>query len=188
MTKIILVAAPSGAGKSSFVDRVTFDLPQALTDIVTCTTRPPRQGDVPGKTYHFLSMQEFELRKQQGLFVEWAQVHSNYYGILASSLESAWSNHRCAIMDVDVQGTKTIKTLYPSETKTLFIMPPSIDELRRRIEKRDGGRPKDLEARMQTAEREIALASQFDACLVNDDFDRSYGLFKKIIEDWLRAS
>ncbi|MBX2989256.1 MAG: guanylate kinase [Bdellovibrionaceae bacterium] len=185
MTKLILVAAPSGAGKSSFVERICRDLPNRLMDVITHTTRGMRKGEVEGHPYHFVTQDRFEEMIRADDLVEWAKVHNNYYGVSRQVLEHAWKSGRAAIIDIDVQGVETIKKKFPEIAKTLFILPPSIDELRRRIEKRDGGKPADLEVRMQNAEREMAHAPRFDAQIVNDDFETSYAQFKKIIEEWL---
>ena len=182
-TRMIIVAAPSGAGKSSFVAKAIEELPQ-LVDIVTFTTRNIRKGEKDGLQYHFISHDEFKQKIEQNFFVEWAKVHTNFYGTSYESLESTWKAGKCAIMDIDIQGVQTFKSKYP-DAKTIFILPPSIDELRRRIEKRDGGMPADIEVRMANAEKEIAEASKFDFQIVNDNFEHSYSEFKKIIEKLL---
>lgn len=180
---MIIVAAPSGAGKSSFVERITRDNDR-LVDIVTFTTRPIRKGETNGVQYHFINHGDFEKKISERFFVEWAKVHTNFYGTSRESLENAWKQGKIAIMDIDIQGVKTFKAQYP-DAKTVFILPPSIDELRRRIEKRDGGMPSDIEVRMANAEKEIKEASTFDYQIINDNFDHSYGQFKKIIEELL---
>lgn len=183
MTKLILVAAPSGAGKSSFVDRICKEEPR-LCDVVTYTTRTIRPGEVDGRQYHFISHDEFERRAQEDFFVEQAHVHTNRYGTSWKSLQDVWAGGRWAIMDIDVQGTKTFRSKFP-DAKTIFILPPSIDELRRRILKRDAKPPADLEIRMKNAEREMALAPTYDVRIVNDDFNHAFSQFKKTIEEWL---
>lgn len=181
--RMIIIAAPSGAGKSSFVDRITQENPR-LRDTVTYTTRPMRAGESEGHPYHFVSREKFMELRDQNFFVEWALVHNNLYGTPYHQLEDAWSRNEVIIMDVDVQGADTFKAKFP-DAVSIFILPPSIDELRRRVTKRDRGAPPDLEVRMQNAEKEIARAGEFDYQLVNDDFDKSYQEFKKIIEDLL---
>ena len=180
---LIIVAAPSGAGKSSFVERVHREV-RGLRDTVTYTTRAMRVGESEGHPYHFVSLDRFEELKGQGFFVEWARVHSNFYGTPLHQLTDAWAVGEIVIMDIDVQGADTFKRLYP-DAFTIFILPPSIAELRRRVTKRDGGAPADLELRMSNAEKEIARAGDFDLQLVNDDFAISYAQFKKIIEELL---
>lgn len=180
---MIIVAAPSGAGKSSFVERLTKENDR-LVDIVTFTTRSIRKGETNGVQYNFISHDDFQNKIEQGFFVEWAKVHTNYYGTSYASIENAWAQNKTAIMDIDIQGVLTFKSKYP-DAKTIFILPPSIDELRRRIEKRDGGMPHDIEVRMANAEKELREASKFDYQIVNDKFDHSYEQFKKIVEELL---
>ena len=182
-TRMIIVAAPSGAGKSSFVERICKEEPR-LKDTVTFTTRKMRSGESQGHPYHFVSKDEFESLIRQNYFVEWAQVHTNLYGTPLEQLETAWEQGQCIIMDVDVQGADTFKRKYP-DAKAIFILPPSIEELRRRVVKRDGKVPEDMEVRMKNAEKEIQHASSFDYQIVNDDFENSYLTFKKILEELL---
>lgn len=182
-TKMIIVVAPSGAGKSSFVEKISQEMPK-LYDTITFTTREMRKHESQGKPYFFVSKEEFESKIKENFFIEWAKVHTSLYGTPYYQLNEAWENGRCIIMDVDVQGADTFKKKYP-DAVTIFILPPSIDELRRRISKRDGGVPKDIEVRMENAKKEISRANEFDYQVVNDDFSKSYAQFKKIIEDLL---
>ena len=182
-SRLIIVAAPSGAGKSSFVEKISKEDPRLL-DVITYTTRARRKGENEGSPYHFIDLEEFQNKVKEGFFVEWAKVHTNFYGTSRESIEGAWKLGKCAIMDVDIQGVATFKSKYP-EAKTIFILPPSIDELRRRIEKRDGGIPADIEVRMANAEKEIREAQYFDFQVVNDNFEQSFAQFKKIIEELL---
>ncbi len=181
--KLIIVAAPSGAGKSSFVDRITKE-DSRIHDVITYTTREMRHHEEQGRPYHFISKDEFIRRRDEDFFIEWAQVHTNFYGTSYSELEGAWAKGKVAIMDIDIQGMKTFKSKFP-DAKTIFILPPSIEELKRRVIKRDAGAPADLEVRMKNAEKEMAIAHEFDVRVVNDDFERSFAEFKKIIENWL---
>ena len=182
---IIIVAAPSGAGKSSFVERICQELPE-LVDAITYTTRTMRPGEAEGNPYHFTSEEDFKKKVEAGFFVEWAYVHSNWYGTPLDQLEQAWSQDRSVIMDVDIQGAKTLKERYPA-SKSIFILPPSIDELRRRVKGRPGGEPPDMEIRMKNAQAEIKEAGQFDYQLVNDEFETSYQKFKKVIEGLVKG-
>lgn len=184
-TQLILVAAPSGAGKSSFVDRIIAEIPQ-LEDVITYTTRAMRHHEVPGQPYHFISTEEFQRRIEGGFFVEWAKVHTNYYGTSQESLVEAWNREKVVIMDIDVQGVRTFRQKFPQVVKTIFILPPSLEELRRRVIRRDRGATADLDVRMKNAALEMEEAPQFDFQVVNDDFEQSYNMFKKIIEDLLR--
>jgi len=181
---MIIIAAPSGAGKSSFVDRITRENP-ILKDTVTYTTRAMRAQESEGQPYHFVSRERFETLISEGFFVEWANVHGNLYGTPLYQIHEAWKNGQVIIMDVDVQGAATFKEKFPNESVSIFVMPPSIEELRRRVIKRDGRVPTDLEVRMKNAEAEIGRAQEFDYQVVNDDFERSYQAFKKIVEELL---
>jgi guanylate kinase len=177
---IIVVAAPSGAGKSSFIERIIKEEPR-LVDTVTYTTRPMRQGESQGHPYYFVTNEEFQEKQASGFFVEWAKVHSNHYGTPLHQLEEAWKQSKTIIMDVDIQGFETFKRIYP-QTQSIFILPPSLGELRRRVLKRDKNPPSDFEVRMKNAEIEIARANEFDFRVINDEFSSSFGEFKKIIE------
>lgn len=182
-TKMIIVAAPSGAGKSSFVDKVCKEDPR-LVDIITYTTRPMRRGEVEGNPYHYVTVEKFQELLKQNFFVEHAEVHGKHYGTPFDQIEQGWVKGLCVIMDIDVQGADTFRRKYP-ESKSIFIIPPSIDELRKRVVKRDGKVPADLEIRMQNAEKEISRRNEFDYQIVNDEFESSYKSFKKIIDELL---
>ena len=182
-TKMIIVAAPSGAGKSSFVERLAAE-DSRLHDIVTYTTRDMRNHESPGKPYFFIQKDDFEKKVKEGFFIEWAQVHTNMYGTSYEQIEGAWTNGKVVIMDIDIQGVVTFKAKFP-DAKTVFILPPSIEELKRRVIKRDGSPPPDLEVRMQNATKEMLKANEFDIRIVNDDFERSYSEFKKTVENWI---
>lgn len=182
-TRMIILAAPSGAGKSSFVEKITQE-DERLVDTTTFTTRQMRKGESQGHPYFYVSRDEFEKKIKENFFIEWAVVHTNLYGTPVYQIEEAWAKNKCIIMDVDVQGAETFKAKYP-DAVTIFIIPPSIDELRRRIIKRDGGVPADIEVRMQNAEKEMQVAHSFDYTLVNDVFERSYQEFKNLVEKLL---
>ncbi len=181
--RMILIAAPSGAGKNSFMEKAMADFP-VLKDIITYTTRSMRHGEKLGDPYHFIKKEEFEKRIREGFFVEWSPVHDSLYGTARQSLEETWSEGRVAIMDIDVQGVEKFTKLYP-DAISIFIMPPSIDELKRRIISRDKKAPDNLELRLENAKKEIEKAHQFDYQVVNDDFEESYARFKKILEELL---
>ena len=181
--QLILVAGPSGVGKNSFLDRAIRDFPQ-LRDIVTYTTRPMRHGEKEGEPYHFIAKEYFEKRVSQDFFVEWAHVHDAMYGTSHQSLKETWDEGLVAIMEVDVQGVATFKKLYP-EAASIFILPPSIEELRIRIVARDKSPPANLELRLANAEKEISQAPSFDYRVINAELDKSYAEFKKIVEELL---
>lgn len=180
---MVIVVGPSGVGKSSFVDLITKEMP-ILFDTVTYTTRAMRAGESEGMPYHFVTEQKFKDLLKENFFVEHAIVHGRMYGTPKHQIDDAIADGRVVIMDVDVQGAKTFKEIYPNAF-AIFIHPPNIDELRQRVLKRDGKNCTDLEVRMENARKEIALAHTFDAQLTNDDFKNSYAQFKKFIEEKL---
>lgn len=181
--RIVLIAAPSGAGKNSFMERALADFPQ-LEDVITYTTREMRFGEVQGNPYHFVTKEDFDNKIEEGFFVEWSPVHDSLYGTSRKSLEDAWAQGKVAIMDIDVQGVEKVARVY-KDAVSIFILPPSIAELKRRIVARDKKAPDNLELRLENAEKEIKMAHQFDYQLVNDDFEKSYQFFKKILEELL---
>ena len=125
------------------------------------------------------------LKKQsEDFFIEWAQVHTNLYGTSYEQINLAWARDKVVIMDIDIQGVETFKSKFP-DAKTVFILPPSIDELKRRVIKRDGAPPPDIDVRMKNAEKEMTKAHEFDVQIVNDDFVRSFAEFKKTVENWI---
>jgi guanylate kinase len=182
-TNLIILAAPSGAGKSSFIEKICAEKP-VLFDTITYTTRAMRKGESQGVPYFFVTEDEFNAKKEDNFFVEWARVHNHLYGTSRVQIEDAWEQGRCVIMDVDIQGAKTFKTMYP-QSQSIFILPPSIEELRKRIIKRDGKIPADIDVRMDNAKKEMKEASGFDYRIVNDHFETSYADFKKNIENLL---
>jgi guanylate kinase len=183
--RMFIVSAPSGAGKSSLCARALAEFPE-LVDTVTYTTRAMRDGESEGHPYHFVNENRFVELREQGFFVEWAIVHGKLYGTPKYQLEDAWKQGKWIIMDVDVQGAATFKKLYP-DAVSIFIVPPSLDELRRRIVSRDKGKTPDLEIRLKNAEHELKEASKFDYKIVNDVFELSYNEFKKLIAHFVKS-
>jgi guanylate kinase len=180
--KLIILIGPSGVGKSTFIERVLKE-EKNFHDIITYTTRAPREGEEEGDPYHFVSKDRFEELIQQDYFVEWANNHGNLYGTPWNQFLEAWAKGLIVIMDVDVKGARHFKKEFPHAT-TIFLKAPSIDALRQRVIKR--GIAKDIEVRMKTAEAEIAAAGEFDHLIINDDFETAYRQFRKLIENLLK--
>lgn len=180
---MIIISAPSGAGKSSFLKRVLEDFTD-LQDTVTYTTRKMRKGEVEGDPYHFVTEERFRDLIKEGFFVEWAQVHDNLYGTPLHQIEDAHKEGKTVIMDVDVKGAETFRKKYP-DAVTIFILPPSIEELRKRIIGRENKAPANLELRLENARKEMSQVDLFDHKVVNDDFETSYQQFKTIISQLL---
>lgn len=184
-TCMFIIVGPSGAGKSSFLDKIIQDRPEII-DTITNTTRPMRAGESQGIPYDFITEAEFKKRREENQYIEWAEVHGFYYGTPKSEIERITSMGNSMIMDVDIQGAASFKKFYP-EAISIFILPPSIDALRERVRNRDGKTLSDeqLEVRMKNAEIEIKASEGFDYRVVNDDFDKSYESFKKIVDKHL---
>ena len=183
---IIILVGPSGVGKSTFLEKVLLEYLQ-FRNIVTCTTRQMRKGEKEGHSYRFLTRARFKEMVQENKFVEWAEVHGNLYGSPREPIQEAREQGLALIVDLDVQGARSFKREFP-QALTVFIHPPSIDELRYRICHRGGGPPKDLELRLENAKKEMAVSDEFDWQLVNFDFDQCYGELKKIIDELIGSS
>jgi guanylate kinase len=180
----VLLIGPTAVGKSTLLDRALADFPQ-LIDIVTYTTRHQRKGESQGHPYHFVTEPQFKKLIAENFFVEWANVHGKLYGTPRDQVLKAWEQGRVVIIDIDVQGAKKFRDDYPGIT-TVFIMPPSIDALRLRFKKRGTTSEEDLNARLESAQREMAQAKDFDRVLINDDFEVAYAEFRKVIEKLLK--
>lgn len=182
--KLIIVAAPSGAGKNTFIDKA-LELFPMLRDVTTFTTRDMRKGEVEGDPYHFVSEKEFKKLIDQGFFVEWAKVHIYYYGTPWDELRWNWARKRAVIMDLDVQGAQTFREKFP-QSLTIFIKPPSLNVLKDRILNREGQLPADIDVRMQSAEIEMKRAHEFDVQIINDDFDKAFQEFNLVLQKYLQ--
>lgn len=184
--KMVILVAPSGAGKSTILKKVIEERDDFGTT-TTYTTRPMRKGESEGNPYHFVSQSRFKELIEEGFFVEWAEVHNKYYGTSFEQVRELWRSGKHILKDFDTQGAKTLKTKFP-QALTVFISPPSIEELKRRIIDREGGAPADLELRMANAKKEMALAETFDRQMTNENLDLAQEELKKIIDDYLKAN
>lgn len=182
--RILLLIGPTAVGKSSLLDRALQDYSE-LVDIITYTTRPMRRGESEGQPYHFVTDERFQKLIQDQFFVEWANVHGRMYGVPRDQFEQARMQGRGIIMDIDVQGAKTLLKEFPGLT-SVFLLPPSIDALRKRFENRGVTSAADLEKRLESAQKEMAQASSFGHVLINDDFEETYLKIRKIVENMLK--
>ncbi len=178
-SRLIILVAPSGAGKSTFLERAV-EQDANLVHSVSYTTRAPRASERQGKPYHFITNEDFETKIKEDFFIEWAKVHENYYGTSKKDLEDIWAKGMQVVMDLDVKGAWRMKKYY-SDALTVFILPPSIEELRRRLQKRDQTEKTNLELRLANAVDEMLAAPKFDYQIVNDDFERAFKQFQKVI-------
>jgi guanylate kinase len=186
--KIIIIAAPSGAGKTSVTRHLLKNLPDQLSFSVSCATRQPRNNERDMVDYYFISVAEFEQRIHNKEFAEWEMVYpGKYYGTLKSELQRIWDNHRTPLLDVDVQGGIKIQQKYPYQSLSLFIEPPSIDELERRLKARGTETPESLRARIDKASYELSFKSQFDRVIMNDVLERACAEAETIVREFLSS-
>ncbi len=188
---LIVVSAPSGAGKTTLCDRLLAERADVAYSI-SCTTRAPRGAERDGVDYFFLTESEFEDRVARGLFLEHARVHGHRYGTQRETVVAALSGGRSVLMDIDVQGAAQIRAAVrradPGDPirdgfLDVFIAPPSLEILRERLEKRGEDAPDVIERRIRNAEAEMARQSEFGRTVVNDDLEQAYVRFRSVIED-----
>ena len=141
---------------------------------ISTTSRLPRGQEVHGKEYFFVTSAEFEQKIAQGEFAEWALVHGNYYGTEKNTLQSFWNDQKHVLLDIDVQGADSLKDSFPAKCVTIFIAPPSIEELERRLRGRGTETEEAIQRRMKNAEQELSRQPDFDIILVNDQLDLTY--------------
>lgn len=169
MCKLIVISAPSGAGKTTIVREIIKDEKLRLKFSVSATSRPPRDYEQNGKDYYFFSVNEFKQKIENNEFIEWQEVYKNqYYGTLKSEIDRIFKNKFNVIFDVDVKGGINIKKQFPDITLSIFIQPPNIEELRKRLNNRGTEDENSLNKRIAKAEYEISLSNNFDKIVVND--------------------
>ena len=169
---LLIVSSPSGAGKTTLCRKLLAEFADVRFS-VSHTTRPPREGEVDGADYHFVDAATFDGMVDQDAFIEWAHVHGNRYGTAHSEIRAAEDEGVDLVFDVDYQGARQIKAHYP-EAAGVFVLPPTIEELRRRLESRGTESPESLERRFEAAMVEIAQHHSFDYLVVNDVVDVAY--------------
>ncbi len=179
--KMIVICAPSGTGKSTLINRLKADHPE-LQWSVSCTTRAMRSGETNGKDYHFISVEEFEKQIAENSFIEWARVHSNYYGTSKIFVDRGLSSGAAMLFDLDVQGADSMKRIYGTEAKVIFIEPPSVAELEKRLKTRGTDKPEVIAERVANAKKELARKHDYDFLILNDEVERAYQHLKTVIE------
>lgn len=172
---IFIVSAPSGAGKSSLLKAfLETEVGKENFAVATShTTRDPRIGETDGKEYHFVTTTEFEQMLKKDGFIEYAKVFKNYYGTSKSEIDRLLDAGKSIILEIDWQGAQQTRAIYGQKARSVFILPPSMEELRRRLESRNTDSKEIIDYRMEQAEAEISHANEFDYQLVNDDFSQS---------------
>ena len=185
--KLIIFSAPSGTGKRTIINWLMQEHRELnMAFSISCTSRAPRGTEKHGVEYFFLTPEEFRSRIEADEFLEYEEVYKDrFYGTLKSQVEKQCNEGQNVVFDVDVKGGCNIKSHYGSEAISIFIMPPSIDELRRRLESRGTDAPEVIDQRIARAEFEIGFADKFDKQVVNDNLDKAKNEVLKIIKDFL---
>lgn len=178
--KLIVICAPSGTGKSTLINRLKADYP-TLEWSVSCTTRPMRAGEVNGKDYHFLSQEDFQNQISQDLFIEWARVHSNFYGTSRVFVDQGLTQGKHLLFDLDVQGADAIKRIYQDIAKVIFIEPPSVEELEKRLRSRGTDTDRVILERIENARKELMRKHDYDFLIMNDDIEGAYQRLRDIV-------
>ncbi len=178
---MLILSSPSGAGKSTITRDLLRDETLDLTLSISVTTRARRSSEVDGIHYHFKTRQEFERLRAGDDLLEWAEVHGNFYGTPRPPVETALSQGHDVIFDIDWQGTQQVRKKARRDVVTIFILPPSMPELRSRLERRAEDSPDVIAKRLENAKNEIARWQMYDYIVVNDDLQRALGEVKAIL-------
>ena len=184
---MLIVTAPSGAGKTTIVRHLlkTFD---NLSFSVSATTRPPREGEVDGKDYYFLTLRKFRNRIKKEAFAEWEEVYPNkFYGTLKSEIEKKWRKKKNVVFDIEVKGATNLKKLYGDRALAIFIKPPPLEELIRRLENRDTENKKSLAERIARAKEELTYENNFDKVLINDQLSVALKEAEQMVLDFIEV-
>ena len=171
---VLILSSPSGAGKTTLTRMLLQDRDLDLTLSISVTTRPRRSSEVDGIHYRFIGRRQFEAMRDAGELLEWAEVHGNFYGSPRAPVEEILSEGRDALFDIDYQGTQQVREKMGADAVTVFILPPSMKELRARLERRAEDSSEVIEKRLENARKEITRWTQYDYVLVNDDLQRSF--------------
>jgi guanylate kinase len=196
----LVICAPSGTGKTTLIKRLIKEFPR-FSFSVSCTTRAPRQDEQQGVDYDFITHDEFIRRRDAGYFAEWAHVHGNSYGTPLESTRALLSQGRDVLFDIDVHGASQLRSSIAG-ARLIFILPPSRDELERRLKERRTETPESLQMRLRIARKEMQQANWFNAWIINDDLEKAWeelraeyiaatlapslrcGFLEKLIKEW----
>jgi guanylate kinase len=185
MQKLIIITAPSGAGKTS-ITRYLLNKYSCLSFSVSATTRQPRNGETDGVDYYFISAQAFQQKINEQAFIEWEMVYEGkYYGTLKSELERIWDAGKVPVLDIDVQGAIHVENQFAGTSLSIFIQPPSIEELKKRLEQRKTDSLESIQTRLSKANYELSFTSHFDKLIVNDNLEKACHETEEVIKAFL---
>lgn len=186
MKKLIVFSAPSGSGKTTIVNYLLAQKELQLAFSISATSRKKRGQEIDGENYHFLSVEDFRNRIERGDFIEWEEVYKNtFYGTLKEEVERLWKQNKNIIFDIDVVGGLNIKKQFPKETLAVFVQPPSIAEMERRLRERKTDSEEKIQERVQKAVHEMEFAKQFDTILVNDNLTTAQNEAYTLVKNWI---
>lgn len=186
--KIIIFSAPSGAGKTTIVKHLLQVNPNLAFSISACTRDKRGRTEENGKDYYFITPEEFKQKIENDEFVEWEEVYEGaFYGTLKSEIERIWKSGKHVILDVDVKGGLSIKHFYKERALAVFVKPPSIDELAKRLQARNTDSASSISSRVFKAEFELKFENQFDKVIVNDNLEEACAKAEKLVEEFLNA-
>jgi guanylate kinase len=184
--KLVILTAPSGAGKTSITRHLLKTFPRELGFSISAATRKPRGYEKNGIDYYFMPVEEFKKKIQNNEFIEWEMVYEGkYYGTLKSELQRIWDINKTPLLDIDVQGAIHVQQQFPKNSLSIFIQPPSIEELRRRLESRATESAESLLARINKSAYELSFASHFNKLIVNDDLQKACAKAEEIVKEFL---
>ncbi|MFW6081027.1 MAG: guanylate kinase [Desulfosalsimonas sp.] len=183
--RLFILSAPSGTGKTTLCRRILSAFPD-MRYSVSFTTREPRTGEKDGREYHFIPSEKFEQMIRENRWAEWAVVHGNYYGTSADLLEGELASGHDVLLDIDVNGASQITKRFP-DSVTVFIMPPSMEDLKNRLEKRSSEPPEVIEKRLRAAELEMAHRHDYNHLIVNDNLDEAARELESLIKEYRRS-
>jgi len=185
MNKVIIFSAPSGSGKTTLVKH-SLEVFNELQFSISCTTRQPRGSEVHAVDYHFLTPDEFRQKIAENAFVEFEEVYTDkYYGTLKSEVEKIWNEGKTVIFDVDVKGGISLKKYFGEQALSIFIEPPSIEELERRLISRNTDDAETIKTRVEKAEEEMSYAKEFDKIVINSDLNEAKKEIESLIKNFI---
>lgn len=185
--KLFVFSAPSGSGKTTIVQHLLEQKELNLDFSISATSRPKRGKEIEGKDYHFISQEQFEEHIKKDDFVEWEEVYdNNFYGTLKSEIERIWNLGKHVVFDIDVVGGLRIKEKFPNKTLAIFVQPPSIEEMEKRLRNRKTDSEEKIRERVAKAERELRFAKDFDVVLINDDLETAQKEAEILVADFIK--
>jgi guanylate kinase len=184
--KVIIVSAPSGAGKTTIVKHLLIQENLHLEFSISACTRSRREDETEGRDYYFMTVDEFKAKIDDNCFLEWEEVYKGYYyGTFKSEVERIWKNGNHILFDVDVEGAVNLKQIFKEQALSVFIIPPSIEELQHRLEKRGMDSPDKIRKRINKAGYEMKFVSKFDRTVINDDLNKALKETEEMVLEFL---